>query len=77
VVRAVIFWSASLLLALWALAGIAALVDVLGTDCAAGASEISDPCALGTGTYVLYGALAWLVGAAPLAALIFILRRDR
>jgi uncharacterized membrane protein YbhN (UPF0104 family) len=62
VARAVVFWSASLLLALWALAGAIALVDALPAD---------------RGSELLFGLLAWLVGALPLAAIVIALRRWR
>jgi hypothetical protein len=62
VVRAVVFWSASLLLALWALAGAVALVDALS---------------VGRGSELLYGSLGWLAGALPLAAIVLALRRWR
>jgi hypothetical protein len=61
-VRAVVFWSASLLLALWALAGAVALVDALPAE---------------QGSDLLYGSLGWLAGALPLAAIVLALRRWR
>jgi hypothetical protein len=60
--RAVVFWSASLLLALWVLAGAVALVDALPVR---------------QGTDLLYGSLGWLAGALPLAAILFALRHWR
>jgi hypothetical protein len=77
VVRAVVFWAASLLLALWVLAGAVSLVDALLTDCGATASEISDPCAAGKGTFLLYGSLVWVAGALPLVLILLFLGRGR
>ena len=62
VVRAVVFWSATLLLALWALVGAVALVDALPAE---------------QGTDLLYGLLGWLAGALPLVAIVLALRRWR
>jgi hypothetical protein len=62
VARAVVFWSASLLLALWVLAGTVALFDALPAE---------------RGADLLYGLLAWLAGALPLAAIVLALRRWR
>jgi len=60
--RAVVFWSASLLLALWVLAGAVALVDALPAE---------------QGADLIYGSLGWLAGALPLVAIVLALRRWR
>jgi hypothetical protein len=74
--RAALFPLVSLVLVLWCALGVLAAIDVLATDCADAASEISDPCATGKATYLGLGFIFWLLLALPLF-LAWLLSRPR
>ena len=61
----------------WSALLIPSIIDGIETNCAYAASEISDPCALGRGTYLVAYLGVWIVVVAPLSFALVRLWRGR
>ena len=61
----------------WSALWLPGLVDALTADCAAAASEISDPCAVGQASFAAFHLGIWFVGVVPLAVLVWRTRATR
>jgi len=75
--RSIGFWLLALLTGIWCLFGLLETIDLLGTDCAAASSEVSDPCAVGRTTYFFFGFAFWLVVAVPLSIATYVVRPQK